>query len=158
MPELPEGWLRLDAPDFPDGHGQQAGLIEAPLEIPPAAHGDEGHRVKLPAQLFGGCLGDIPGKDTGPPGFPAEFQRPDTLRNHVLIVEGDRAGKFLFPDDGDGLSLFPEREALFAVSAYVPRLLQKPAAESAFRRKEEVQKGCAALSQQTGRHFCFLRG
>ena len=42
MPELPEGWLRLDAPDFPDGHGQQAGLIEAPLEIPPAAHGDEG--------------------------------------------------------------------------------------------------------------------
>ena len=158
MPHLPEGRLRADAPDLRRRPGQKPGLIKAAFKVPPRAHRHEGHRVKRPAQLSGGGLSNVPGKDPGPPGLLSEFQGAYPFPDHVLIVEGDGARKPLLTDGGQDPLLLPIREPSLAVLTHVPRRLQKLSTEGALRRKKEVQEGGAALSQQTVHHFCFLRG
>ena len=53
--------LRADAPYLRRRLGQKPGLIEASFEVPPRAHRHESHRVKRPAQLFGGGLASAAG-------------------------------------------------------------------------------------------------
>ena len=78
-------------------------ILELTDEIPPGAHGNEGHRVKRPAQLLGGGLSNVPGEGPGPPGLLSEFQGADPFPNHVLIVESNGAGKPLLADGGQDL-------------------------------------------------------
>ena len=141
MTDLSQGGFRPDAPDFGGLLRQQPGLVEAPGVVPPPADGHKGHRVELSAQPLRRRLSQIAGKDSGPPGFFAELEGADPLLDHPVVVERYNAGAASLPDGGQLRRRLPEGKPGLAVSADVPRLLQKGAAEGAPGREEEIEEG-----------------